>query len=249
MELTISDKKQFYKKFKLYMEKYGYLYPDFALEYIFDTFGDDLASNSRTDIMNQIYAEIGLLPDANNIYKRFMTVLNNEHNLGCNILEIGGGFFPIMAKYIDETQQKIGKGSITVYDPRLVTKKLGNIKLIKENFTYFDSMRKYDLIVGIMPCDATELIIKKATDEKKAFFVALCGCTHFSHWHNPFRMPTSEDWCEYICSKAKDMLDEKSELSINYLDLEFDYPYPIISSKHKKQEKRDKQKVMKRAYI
>lgn len=248
MELTINEKKQFYKKFKLYMEKYGAFYSDVALAHIFNTFGTDLASNARTDIMNQIYAEIGLLPEANNIYKGFMNVLSKEHDLDCNILEIGGGFFPIMAKYIDEEQQKIGKGTITVYDPMLVTKKLGNIKLIKENFTHLDTVNQYDLIIGIAPCEATEFIIKKAAEEGKTFFVALCGCTHFTHWHNPFRMPTLEDWCEYIYSKARDTIDEDSELSVKYLDSKCGYPYPIISSINR-QEKKDNQKVINRACI
>ena len=59
-------------------------------------------------------------------------------------------------------------------------------------------MAPYDLLVGILPCDATTLIIEKANEENKDFFIVLCDCTHFSQQYLMFNIPTLENWHKHI---------------------------------------------------
>ena len=49
-------------------------------------------------IINQIYAELKILPNRKNIYLEFLKKLKSRHNLVVNILEIGSGCFPIFCK-------------------------------------------------------------------------------------------------------------------------------------------------------
>ncbi len=118
------------------------------------------------------------------LYELFLKSIPTE-NIPA-VLEIGGGCFPAFSKYFDEFQREHNMGgTITTYDSRLITNKLGNIKLHKENLYEDMSVQSYDLIVGIMPCDAKELIVKKATLEHKEFFIAMCGCTHYDGFSIP----------------------------------------------------------------
>ncbi len=97
-----------------------------------------------------------------------------------NILEVGGGFYPVFAQYVSNLQRESkGLGSITVYDPRLITEEVEGLKLHKEKFTSGMDMTPYNLCVGILPCEAIRLIIREATSNEKDFFIAMCGCTHF----------------------------------------------------------------------
>ena len=61
-------------------------------------------------------------------------------------------------------QLKINKGTITIYEPLLVDAKAKypNMTIHKEDFTQKTDITKFDLVTGIMPCEATETIIEQA---------------------------------------------------------------------------------------
>jgi hypothetical protein len=71
-------------------------------------------------------------------------------------------------------QEKIGRGSITVYDPRLITKSIEfpSINGFKMKFTPDDDVSDYDLIIGVYPAQASELIVNLSCEYKKDFYVA-----------------------------------------------------------------------------
>ncbi|MGE5455726.1 MAG: hypothetical protein ACM3O4_01285 [Ignavibacteriales bacterium] len=224
--LTVQD------KLDAFLSEYGDRYEPDHLEYIIDNFEEFLYERGRPDILNQIYAELDLVEDDNNLYKEHLKVIKRLYGLGIDILEIGGGFFPIFSKYVDEEQRILKAGTITVYDSKLITSRVGNVILKKEEYTKNISLNQYKLIVGIMPCEATELIIKKANEENKDFYVALCGCRHFPQYNYCYT-PSEQEWFNYVYTIAKHSLPSERELDVNYLPESFECHYPIISSKIK----------------
>lgn len=147
-------------------------YSDEQKNYIYKEFG----KKNVLCILRQIYASLGMLNNNENEYLQVFNSLNSSFNLGCNVLEIGCGNFPILATYIDRYQRKIGKGTVTVIDPELSVKKQGNIKLIKDSFMFGDDISKYDLIVSQSPCLKIDEVSAAAIEKEKNFFVTLCNC-------------------------------------------------------------------------
>lgn len=234
MEFLRDEMMKHYKNFEDYMEVYGQQYSDYALEYIYNTFGNDLYSGYIQDIMLQIYAEIDLIPEERNIYKGFIDLFKTKYSLDKNILEVGGGYFPAMAKYIDGKQQQERKGSITVYDPRLITNKLGNIRLVNECFTLSTNIDEFDRIIALASCGATEIIIKKANEANIDFFIGLCNCVHFPSEQLENYSENIEVWHNYLFNLARDTMSSEREFAIDYLKPTYGYECPIISSRVKK---------------
>ncbi len=179
-----------------FLNKYKDQYPQAAIEYITNNFGKRLPLNNP-DILNQVYDALGMFKEENT-YLAYLKLLEQYFDISSNILEIGGGFYPAFATHIRDRQLQTKKGTITVYDKMLVTQNLPHIKLVKQDFKIQDTVAPYDLLVGILPCEATTLIIKKANEENKNFFIVLCNCTHFSRQYLMFNRPTLENWRKYL---------------------------------------------------
>lgn len=80
----------------------------------------------------------------------------------------------------------------------------------------------------MMPCNATELIIKSAGKYDKEFVIAMCGCIHLNYPDYCYN-----DFLRYIENLANDEVGRNQNISIEYFPEEFNNPYPIISSKRK----------------
>lgn len=126
--------------------------------------------------IRQILAKMGVLTSKENEYRKAFMYLTKKFDLGCDVLELGGGHYPILSEYIDEYQRKIGKGTITVMDPKLVVPKLGNIKLQKGYFDKSTDISKYQLVVALSPDDMFETIVSKCAQQDIEYFVSLCNC-------------------------------------------------------------------------
>lgn len=165
------DKVVYLKMLSHYLKIYQNKYPELAIEFIKEHFLERMPISDTADLLKQIYALFGILDESENCYLGFSNMVGERYGWDSHILEIGGGFFPMFSKYVDESQRESGsKGTITTYDPDLIVDSLGSIKLHKESFTEEMSVESYDLLVGIMPCEATRMIIRKATQEHKEFF-------------------------------------------------------------------------------
>ncbi len=193
------------KKFKRFLRKYKKSYNPQMLSFIKENFGQD----EETDVLKQIYAELGILEKTENIYLECLDKIKELYGIEKNILEVGCGAYPILSKYIDEEQKE---GTITAYDTYLAPSKIGNIKLYRRNLTTEDDVKKFDLLVGVLPCNATTLIIEKANKNKKDFFIAPCKCTHFSSTYLMFNQATLEDWELYIYNLANNTKPDDREL-------------------------------------
>lgn len=161
-------------------------------------------------ILRQIYAQNNLLKEQDNEYlSLFKYLINMQYNLGGNILEIGGGVYPVLSAYIDSYQRKIGCGTITVIDPNLGVSKLGNVKLIKDKFT--GNIKSYDLIISQSPCTIVNEVMDSAIDNGKEFFVTLCECLLDNH---PYLIDFYAD--DYgFCNIQNDILNKKRQRNIN----------------------------------
>ena len=201
-------------------------YPEVILDFF-----DEIVEEGfplETFLVKQILDEMGLLPDKYNLYKGYLEVVKKYFTLNCNIIEVGGGYYPRLAKIISKEQSR---GSITVYDPNLVINKLSGIKLIKDNFSYDTDIRSCDLLLALAPCEATKIAIEKANKESKEYCVALCGCSHFGTEELREHNSISNSWCQEMWNLAKETAPKDNEVMIDYMAEYYDYPYAIILSK------------------
>lgn len=219
-----------YKKLKQFLEKYKDTYDPKMLEFIQENFDQYLTSKEAPDVIKQIYAELNILKKEDNLYLACLGKIKELYDINSNILEIGCGAFPILSKYIDEIQTN---GSITAFDRYLATTNLNNIKLYNRNLTENDSVKNFDLLVGIWPCEATILLIKKANEANKDFFLAPCKCTHFSQDYLRFNLPSLEDWDNFVYNFARTSISKDKTIEVDYLEDGYNFKQKIIYTRKK----------------
>ena len=179
------------------------------------------------DLVREVYDELGLLADEDNIYLGFIEMLDDIFDIkDKNIVEVGGGVIPRLGKRIASRQTE---GKITVYDPRLSVyeRDLERMHLVRDKFTKDTDVKDVDLLIGFMPCEATHLIISSATENDIDFMIALCeGGTHgdvFDYYDS------SEEWLDSTIYYAKKRVEVnnmgrvKEKKLLKYRD-----PYPVI---------------------
>ena len=172
----MENREEDFKRIIEFLYKYNYNeYERFGVLYtIFDE------DKRQCDISAQIRAYLNIDKGYNNSYIGYFNLLKKYFDLGSDVVEVGSGHFPIMSHYIDKEQIKIKKGTITAYDPKLVLSKLGNIILQKKEFAISTVIKQSSLLVGISPCNATDVIIKKAYQDETEFFISMCFCPPYN---------------------------------------------------------------------
>ncbi len=189
----------------------------------------DYSGKFIPDIMRELFAELDLFKEDEDIYQGFLDLLKQEFDINQDIVEIGGGIIPNLAKRIAMAQEK---GTVTVYDPRLGTTKtdIPNLKLRKEKFTLSTDISKAGLVVAFMPCEATETIIRSATSNKKDFMLGFCeGGPH----GDIFDFYESDDeWLHAMLYYAENQIESNNlgTLQKTYFKKYHD-PYPIVWNK------------------
>ena len=117
----------------------------------------------------------------------------------------------------------------------IITKpKFKNLTLKKEEFQSDTDIHSYDLVMGLLPCDATEAIISASCKAQKDFYIAMCGCVHFQGY-DPFGYYTPHMYQEYVIQLAQQMLKEydNGELEVDFLPDEYGIDYPILYNRKK----------------
>lgn len=181
-----------------YLKLYGKMYDRNLLEYIINNYEEAINKKDRLCELNQIYACLGILPRQINTYMYYIKQIMKKHNINSNILEIGGGYYPILAKYISIKQQRCKNGNITVYDPNLVISKMEHVTLKREKFTSKTNISNYELLIGVMPSEATIDLVKQATRYHKELFLVLNEFTYFTNGYLGYEIPNLKEWEEYI---------------------------------------------------
>lgn len=175
----------------------------------------------------ELFDELDLLIPDENIYLGFIEMANEIFNLADrNILEIGGGILPRLGERISVLQDK---GSITVYDKRLSKYKEDNskMKLVRKEFNKTMEITNIDLILGLMPCKAAELIIDVAGEHNIDFMIALCeGGPHGDEFDF---FEDEEEWQHSVIYSARCAVRDKEMGKLMIKDMvKYGDPYPVI---------------------
>lgn len=212
-----------------FLEKYPEIFSDLEKSFILDfaKFGDEGCDGLLPDLVREVYDELGVLPDNKNLYKGFIEMAEQVFNLkDRNILEIGGGVLPRLGIRISSSQDF---GNVTVYDPRLskYAEDSEKLKLVRKKFNREMNVDDIDLMLGLMPCKAAEVIVDVATKNKIDFMIALCeGGLHgeeFDYYED------DEEWRDSLIHSARRVVDgtEMGKLMVKYMT-RYDNPYPVI---------------------
>ncbi len=209
---------------KEFISKNKSFYDDYELEILIKSIYSPYKLKYIPNLLNQIYDILDIINPKDNIYDFFVDYIEKIHSLDKNIVEIGGGVIPSIAKKIALRQKK---GTITVYDPRLITKNfhLPNLELKKEPFTSTTNLSNVDLLIGFMPCEATELIIDKASQENIDFIIALSD--NISQKDFAF-YESIDEWQHYIICHAKRKLESTTLGNLKYKYIKKGWEFPII---------------------
>ena len=214
-----------------FLRKYGEGYSKREIDYIRKYWQDGLKNKFPIDILRQIYTELGFFKEDENIYLGFIDILENNFDIDRDIIEVGGGRFPALAKIIALKQHH---GTITVYDPRLAITKspIPNMKLKKENFTKSTPVRSDQLVIGFMPCEATEQTIVTAGKNKADFLIALCeGGPHGDEFDY---FESEDEWITSMIYTARLMATKNDLGTIEITGLkQYGDPYPVIYNKRR----------------
>ena len=231
------EKSKLQAKFDAFKAKYQKEYSKQAWEYIEENFFPELDSDETPDILMQIYSEFGVTPKSGNFYKKHLKLIRSIFPIDGNIVEVAAGRIPALANMIANEQLKIGKGTITVYEPLLIemTPKYPNMELHKEYFNIETDVSKADLLVGVMPCEVTETLLESAIANDKDFYVAMCGCVHSPMaYMGMFGYGTSpEMYQREVIAKTEELLHKYGDVSSLEITRLKNHPidYPILYSK------------------
>ena len=222
-------------RYELFMKKYGNKFPPKTKNELKIHFIKRLGKYDNPTDFFQLYDCFGAVPDNINFYLYHLNEIKKVFGLDKNILEIAGGTYPTFGRRIASEQLKIGKGTITVYDPRLITTRIvryPNLKLVNRYFTNEIDITKYNLLVGIMPCDATDNIVEAVEKYNKDFYIAFCGCgRNFKLSDDSISSP------DYV-SQIEDLKEickyyKLGDLIIKYLPSNYNVSYPLVYNKRK----------------
>ncbi|MGN1370762.1 MAG: hypothetical protein ACI4XM_00570 [Candidatus Coprovivens sp.] len=230
------NEQQIAKLYESFCKKYKKIYTKDEWDYIEENFWTYIFSPGAPDLLMQIYTELGIESINGNFYQRHLNNLKTKFDIRCNILDVASGIIPSFANLLAHEQLKIGKGTVTIYEPLLgITKpKYKNMTLHKDDFTSKTHIKEFDLVTAILPCSATETIIESACRNQKDFYIAMCGCTHFDYI--PWGMyVTPEMYQDYVINKTKRLLEDYNNgtLVVERLEGEQELDYPILYTRKK----------------
>lgn len=180
--------------------------------------------------LQKIFAEIGIPVNSKSMYQEFIDILKQNFPIDRNIVEVAGGKVPHLARKIALSQNR---GTITVYDPRLIinTSTVPNMLLKPELFTENTDVSSAEMLIGFMPCDATDLIVETACKNNIDFMVALCeGGMRKGYEYIEY----DDEWIYHVQTNAINHMKNTTLGELHTASLEeFNNPYPIIYNKRK----------------
>lgn len=178
------------------------------------------------ELVREVLDELGFIPDDYNIYQEFARFIDDVHGIDQkNIVEIGGGRFPRLAKRLKERQNY---GKITVYDPNLSLEESSDRLVLKRRrASLYTDVGDCDLIVGLMPCKGADVLLDLALNNNKDFVLWLCeGGPHGDEFEF---FEDENEWRESMIDKARNGVEKNNmgKLIIKKID-RFSNKFPII---------------------
>lgn len=182
---------------------------------------DELGLPLTSAFLEQIYEVAGLIKPNCSVYKKMFELIKQEFNLKRDVIEIGSGVFPLLGHSLREYQLKIGGGTVTVYDSKVWREYPTKAKLVDRYFNDRVELQKNSLLVGLFPCESTEMIIERALKEKLEFCIALCGCNHSN---NPSL--TTREYHEMLIDQLMKQISPEKFLKVKY------FPKACFGNRH-----------------
>lgn len=221
--------------FDYFMKRYGSKLSNFELGYLKANFEKELDKYLVSDIALQIRSEIGLINPNGDYYQEHINKIRNNFDITGDILDVASGRIPSFANRIAKTQLKLRKGTITICDPCLIIDKVKypNMLMHKMELTESTDLHRYDLITAILPCEATEIVLRRAITERKNFYIALCDCSHLEFKNSALHYMNTKQYHNYLIRLAQKLMAEHSQdhLEVEYLDERYTPVCPILYNK------------------
>lgn len=185
----------------------------------------------------QFYKEYNVLDEHADMYKAFVDIIKHNHpDLSeMTILDVCGGMVPQLGRELAKEAKHV-----MVVDRNMVFKNNpDNLEPIRCRIDSYKCLPKADMIVGLLPCEATHHIIDYSVANKKDFIIELCGCYHLFDFDlkyksdtNPLIQPKSSirRYEQYAALKLQDA-PELGDL-IAY-DSPYHFPEDVIGNKRK----------------
>lgn len=170
----------------------------------------------------QLLSKYDVIKNEKDFYKVFAETLKKYNLLNGNCCEVAAGEYPRLSEIIYPTVEE-KHSNLTIYEPTLTIKKLGNAKLVKEKFTFETDISGYDTLFGMFPCEATIPLIEKSITADKNLLVAFCDCDHSTEKY-PFK--SGKTWADDVCANLKKEYGD--ELQILQWPEEIQQPTPIL---------------------
>lgn len=224
------SKEEYRKRVSEYLSKHSSRYTRLEKEMITANAALGLGTTYIHELVRQIYEETGLIEQERSMYEAFLTILKENFCIDRPIIEVAGGTVPSLAKKIALNQHS---GIITVYDPRLIGYEtdIPNLILKPQMFDRDTSIGNAQMLIGFMPCDATNLIIETACANDIDFMVALCEGGMRKGYEF---LEEDDEWISHVKSNAERKMRNTSLGILCEASLQkYDNPYPIIYNKRK----------------
>lgn len=220
LKAELSDEEVF-DKVSVFLMEHEQDYTEEAREFILNNCLWGRRSSLVTDILRQIYDELNLLEEEENVYNQFLRTLEQSFDINTDIVEIGGGKIPTLSKKIAQRQTH---GTIVTYDNQLIIPQISipNLTLVKRRLLPNEQLEA-KMLIGFMPCEGTETAISLVKRNHLDFMIALCDGT--GHGEDSFLSP--EEWVSSMIYDAKQAAREAGlgEVKKTYIK---GSPYPII---------------------
>ena len=94
---------------------------------------------------------------------------------------------------------KINKFDIHAIDNKILIDNYYNIPTYKIDLNKNICLSKYDIIIGLRPCNPTEHILDLCLKHNKNFMIYLCPCIHNNSNHK--QISNYEEWIIYLRKK------------------------------------------------
>lgn len=221
--LTTSQK----EKILNFLYKYKADYPSQNLDFLLDALDTEITGQEPA-IARQVLDATGLYNEDKNPYLNYLQIFEKYFSYDQNIIDIGAGFYPASSIHIKEKQTK---GTLTVYEPRLLTLERQDIIFKKEHFTLHTNIKEADLLFGIMPCESTETIIEKANQEHKNLFIGLCGCNHSEKPFFDIFFDTTAYWQQEMYELLKSTNNDDCQIEIVDKNMDKNINHPVLIKK------------------
>lgn len=220
---------------KNYFKKYPDIFTPREQHQILRMVNDGGSELYGSEGIREIYDELGLIPDNQNIYIGFIDIIERQFGIeGKNIVEVGGGHIPRLAKRLSEKQVR---GRVKVYDPLLSKYERSSSKLSLVRTKFHENMvipDFTDLLVGLQPCVAAERIIEAAIQNDIDFIIALCEGGPHGEWFDFYE--SDDEWLDSVITRARRGVDEKhmGKLVVEKSLTKYNDFYPVIYNRRKK---------------